>query len=553
MVGLSEMTVLRDGHSIRVERGLLGHLLQARRPTVYFSTLIGDSVLTLPTLRALGEMFTVPLTLICPKIAFDLCFREVSSRLIDITGSPPVGPTLGPASNRVLDYDALVSEIGPVDLFINAVPWDVPSNTFAHPLRQRLAPTTSIGFPTGDTYDVVVPRDVAHSADLTFKLARLFDPSARIENYAQPVPIPAAAQEEVRSIRAGLPAGARVLAVHADTNWIKKRWPVTRLIDVLDRFLSRHRDFVAWIVGMGHEELNVGRERDRVFSYLGAPLDVAMGMVATADLFVGVDSCMLHAADLARVPGVGLFGPTQSATWGFRFAPHRHIEMGTMAEITVDEVLTALEYLVDEHVGMPPPLGNDGPAETARDSPVSGLLAAVRQFHDIALSWHREQPSATSGGAGIAAHALALHAMNFRLWHHEDAVRRPGAGDHEVAHAKRCIDDLNARRNAAIEDVDAALLDCIHSNQSAPLHTETPATIVDRLSVLALRILHTNRAGRQASHLAVLEQQYDDLFYGLERYLTRMQDGEIRFKLYRQFKSAGQRSYCALFEPRDPR
>jgi ADP-heptose:LPS heptosyltransferase len=350
MVGLSEITVLQGGHSVSVERGALSHLLQVGKPAVYFSTLIGDSVLTLPTLRALAEMFAAPLTLICPKIAFDLCFREVSSRLVDITGSPPVGPTLGPPSNRMLDYETLATEIGPVDLFINSVPWDVPSSVFARPLWQRLAPTTSIGFPTGDAYDIVVPRDVPHSADLTFKLARLFDPSARIETYAQPVPIPPSAQEKVRSIRAALPAGAKVLAVHADSSSIKKRWPVTKFIDLLDRFLSRHRDFVAWIVGMGQEELNVGRERDRVFPYLGVPLDLAMGLVANADLFVGIDSCMLHAADLARVPGVGLFGLTRPAMWGFRFAPHRHVHTSTMADMTVEEVLSAMEDLAEEHV-----------------------------------------------------------------------------------------------------------------------------------------------------------------------------------------------------------
>jgi hypothetical protein len=59
---------------------------------------------------------------------------------------------------------------------------------------------------------------------------------------------------------------------------------------------------------------------------------------------------MLHAADLARVPGVGLFGPTRAATWGFRFASHRHVEMSTMAEITAAEVLAALEDLVGQHV-----------------------------------------------------------------------------------------------------------------------------------------------------------------------------------------------------------
>jgi Protein of unknown function (DUF4254) len=99
--------------------------------------------------------------------------------------------------------------------------------------------------------------------------------------------------------------------------------------------------------------------------------------------------------------------------------------------------------------------------------------------------------------------------------------------------------------------MDATLLDLTDLNHSAPLYTETPATIVDRLSVLALRILHTNRTKQPTARLEVLEEQYDDLFGSLEQLLARMQAGEIRFKLYRQFKSAAQRNYCALFEARD--
>jgi ADP-heptose:LPS heptosyltransferase len=208
---------------------------------------------------------------------------------------------------------------------------------------------TSIGFPTEYPYDYVITKRECHAADVTFELARLFDPSLRIENYVQPVPIPPSVQEKARSIRAAVPTGAKVLAVHADTDWAEKRWPATRFIDLLDRFLARHRDFVAWIVGMGHEELNVGRERDRVFPYLGLPLDLAVALVADADLFVGIDSSMLHAADLAGVPGVGLFGPTRADTWGFRFGPHRHVDMNTMADVTVEDVLNAMEDLAEEH------------------------------------------------------------------------------------------------------------------------------------------------------------------------------------------------------------
>lgn len=347
---MTEFTVLRGGNSLTVESDSLTHLLQARHPAVYFSTFIGDAILTLPTLRALSKMLTAPITLICPKVAFELCFWEVGARFVDITGSDRPARRLGSPHARILDYEAVTSEIGPIDLFIDAVPWELPSNAFAAPLRQRLAPTTSIGFPSGDGYDIVVPRNVRHTADLTFQLARLFDPRAQIETYARPVPLASSTQEDMLSLRAALPAGTKVLAVHADTRWIEKRWPVTRFIDLLDRFLLRHRDFVAWIVGTGHEELNVGRERDRVFPQLGVPLDLAVAIVSQADLFVGVDSCMLHAADLAGVPGVGLFAPTESSNWGFRFAPHRHIDTSTMGDITVEAVLGAMEELVEEHV-----------------------------------------------------------------------------------------------------------------------------------------------------------------------------------------------------------
>ncbi|MEM6108279.1 DUF4254 domain-containing protein [Mycobacterium sp. 050272] len=183
-----------------------------------------------------------------------------------------------------------------------------------------------------------------------------------------------------------------------------------------------------------------------------------------------------------------------------------------------------------------------------RDSTGADLLSAVRRFPDIARLWHTKESTEAPGRDGIAAKALRLHALNFALWHHEDAVRRPGTDDQEVARRKRCIDDVNARRNGAIEDIDADVLERGDLNPNAPLHTETPGTIVDRLSVLALRIVHTNRDDQSGARRAVLDEQYDDLFGGLEQLLARMRAGQVRFKVYRQFKSAAQRSYCDLFD-----
>ena len=197
----------RGRASVNVERGELTDLLRASSPAVCFVTNIGDAVLTLPTLRALGEMFSAPLTLICPKVAFDLCFWEVSPRFVDTTGLPLTGtpPMLG-QPERPLDYEVLASEIGAVDIFIDTLPWNSLADVIMRPLLQRLAPTTSIGF-SPDIYDIVVPKEECHSADLTFTLARLFDSSLRIESYAQPVPLRPRVQQEARSIRAAVPAG----------------------------------------------------------------------------------------------------------------------------------------------------------------------------------------------------------------------------------------------------------------------------------------------------------------------------------------------------------
>jgi len=63
----------------------------------------------------------------------------------------------------------------------------------------------------------------------------------------------------------------------------------------------------------------------------------------------------LHAADLFRVPGVGLFGPTDPYRWGFRLSPHgRSIwGMGMMEAISREAVLEALleiaEHVQHEH------------------------------------------------------------------------------------------------------------------------------------------------------------------------------------------------------------
>jgi hypothetical protein len=171
-----------------------------------------------------------------------------------------------------------------------------------------------------------------------------------------------------------------------------------------------------------------------------------------------------------------------------------------------------------------------------------GVCAAVRDavggFEDQAREWHELPPAA--GGDGVAALLTALHAANFGLWHCEDRARDPAAPDAEVARWKRTIDRLNARRNRTIEAIDECLLRDVAGGLAAPAtecQSETAGMLIDRLSILTLRIHHT--AGPDATErLEVLRLQRADLVRDLDRLLGDLAAGCRSYRVYRQFKRA---------------
>jgi hypothetical protein len=143
------------------------------------------------------------------------------------------------------------------------------------------------------------------------------------------------------------------------------------------------------------------------------------------------------------------------------------------------------------------------------------------------------------------------HRANFNLWHIEDEARAPGATDAELAMVKRRVDQTNQLRNDLAEDLDRALLAWLEPrglpSQCAPLNSESPGLIIDRLSILALKIYHTREeaeraqappghASRNSERFAILTEQRDDLAACLDELWLETVAGRRRFKLYRQLK-----------------
>lgn len=147
--------------------------------------------------------------------------------------------------------------------------------------------------------------------------------------------------------------------------------------------------------------------------------------------------------------------------------------------------------------------------------------------------------------------AMELHFFNMSLWNEEDLARRTKVSDSEIAANKRAIDRFNQRRNDLIERLDILLLDFFDRlkcpRQKSIRSSETAGSMVDRISILSLKIHHmrhqTLRSDANAEHreaaqerLHRLIEQREDLLESLEELLRGMVTGERYFKLYRQFK-----------------
>ncbi|MGB8479032.1 MAG: DUF4254 domain-containing protein [Acidobacteriaceae bacterium] len=179
-----------------------------------------------------------------------------------------------------------------------------------------------------------------------------------------------------------------------------------------------------------------------------------------------------------------------------------------------------------------------------------GGTQILQVFDEWTVRWH-QSPFAQKPPDDFNAAVEELHRANFELWHQEDKARDVYSGDAAIAAAKRAIDSINQRRNDQIERCDELLLEGLSAqklpNSQAEMHSETPGMMLDRLSIVSLKIYHTREETeripsppghreRNLRRLAILENQRNDLARCLDRLWQRVLCGELRFQIYRQLK-----------------
>jgi hypothetical protein len=176
-------------------------------------------------------------------------------------------------------------------------------------------------------------------------------------------------------------------------------------------------------------------------------------------------------------------------------------------------------------------------------------------FQDVINDYHIhndiDQPVANPYSGNTIEHLLYLKCwIDTVQWHMEDVVRNPQIDPVEGLQWKRRIDQSNQERTDVVEYIDSYFLEKfadVQPDAGAKINSESPAWVIDRLSILALKVYHmteeTLRTNADAQHilactdkLNILLNQRTDLSGSLDELITDIESGRKYMKVYRQMK-----------------
>lgn len=182
--------------------------------------------------------------------------------------------------------------------------------------------------------------------------------------------------------------------------------------------------------------------------------------------------------------------------------------------------------------------------------PVEDVVSVFEAYPKWVAAWGAGGMLEPSDDGGIHALCCELHHYNYTIWNKEDVARRTDVNSEAIAEVKRGIDKNNQKRNDAIERIDEWLLAHHYGHLMGlplPMRAETPGSVLDRLSILALKVFYMGRQAERSdaghehvescrNRLAILKEQQRDLQAALLGLFDDLEAGKVKFKIYRQFK-----------------
>jgi hypothetical protein len=199
--------------------------------------------------------------------------------------------------------------------------------------------------------------------------------------------------------------------------------------------------------------------------------------------------------------------------------------------------------------------------------------ACYKVFEKSIVDYHRNDHVDTPINNPFAAGSIEalLYAKNWIdtvQWHLEDIIRKPDIDPVDGILIKRRIDKSNQDRTDTVEKIDdyfSEQFKNVVAARTARMNSETPAWLLDRMSILMLKIYHmheqTQRKDARLDHIVrcqgkldVLLEQKNDMRTAYDELIEDIGSGTRKFKVYRQMKMYNDSSLNPmLYNRQEPR
>lgn len=277
----------------------------AKFPLLICHALAGDLLTAVPALRAMQSCFGNNIRVVCGaepehlRVFKALGFTNIFQTQFK-TRDPLPGETVVTPCEWQFDVSHVIPYARACDFMINLTDSCGPS--FGE-LARRCS-MTSVGYQASADYRIIDTQSYRHMFERYFDVVLAIFPDEYLRNYAYfPHRSDAARICSIVREEAG---PHRLIALHADTKDFKM-WPLDNWAGWLKKLWADEPETRVVLLGYPGIPLERFANDERLHDCRDLPLTVNYEIVAMADQFVGIDSCMLHAADLCRVPSVGIF------------------------------------------------------------------------------------------------------------------------------------------------------------------------------------------------------------------------------------------------------
>ncbi len=301
-------------------------------PVIFMCNGIGDGLLALPAIRALSLMFEDKLTIVYDSVVTPYWLYQLPLNKIVLIEA------YRDENDIFFDYQSTAEQVIKCDLFISLI---FTYSRCLENLIKLIKPTKTIGFHR--SFDIYVEQsNNQHISDVYFKIPKVFLPSVDISYYHYPLGNIHTADKLAEKILMTIQVNAdnpSIVAIHADTQ-SDKMWTEQSWLELFHLINLENPNTTFFVFGMS---LVFEIKNDRVYDFTRLPFEISIALINLCDVFIGVDSCLLHAADLLNIPGVGLFFSTDPLIWGYRFADSfKNLKHTASRQITPQRVFDVL-------------------------------------------------------------------------------------------------------------------------------------------------------------------------------------------------------------------